>query len=341
MLDPQGDLLSLLVCPESKAPLVLKDGSLQTAGGRQYPLLDGVPILMDESIGEIRHEGELLAWPGYEPAIAFMLDSLPLDEVVLDLGSGNRALNHPRIIRSDICLTRHVDVVADAHALPFRDNSIGMVYATAVFEHLHSPWVAAEEIWRVLKPGGYALVDCNFVFPFHGYPAVYFNASAEGMRRLFRQFTELEVIAAPWQMPSFALRALIGEYLHFFKPMSAEEHSFAVALKALDGHAIQSFDTRFVQKEAQRIAAAVTYMGIKQSLGHETLLPEPLLQMWQRDAELQARFPKPAALLPAPVGPLQNLLHWAAVTGRHQDSALDEWFRTRVPFCKERSAPES
>ncbi len=339
MLQQECALLDLLVCPKSKSPLSRVGDALQSAEGLRYPLLDGVPILRDTSGGEVRHEGPLEVWSGYEPTIAFMLDSLPPNEVILDLGSGNRALDNPRIIRSDICLTAHVDVVADAHALPFKDNSIGMVYATAVFEHLHSPWVAAQEIWRVLKPGGYALVDCNFVFPFHGFPAVYFNASAEGLRRLFCQFTELQVMAAPWQMPSFTIETVLGEYLRFFKAESAEELRFAEALKNLRHHPLRSFDARFAQADAQRIAAAVTYFGTKQPEGSETLLPAPLLHLWQRDTALQARYERPADLLPSNEAPMSNLLHWAATDGRAVHPDIDVWYRACKPFSKGRFVP--
>jgi len=98
-------------------------------------------------------------------------------------------------------------VAGDAHALPFADESFAFVHATAVFEHLRQPFVAAQEIMRVLKRGGQLIVDCAFVFPFHGYPATYSNASAEELRELFEGCGEIFAGVSPWQAPSYALRS--------------------------------------------------------------------------------------------------------------------------------------
>lgn len=329
-------LLDLLGCPQCGAGLRRSGDGLHCEGGHAYAVRNGVPVLVTDPTQAQIHEGELEVWPGYEPTIGFMLNSLPSDAVILDLGSGNRALNDPRIVRCDVVLTPHVDVVADAHALPFRDGSLSMVYATAVFEHLHSPWLAAEEIWRVLKPGGYALVDCNFVFPFHGFPCVYFNASADGLRRLFSRFTELQVMAAPWQMPSFTLETLIGEYLRFFKARSAEEIQFAETLRGVLRHPLRRFDDCFAQADAQRIAAAVTYLGIKQPAGTDSLMPAFLRSLWATDAGLQARFPTIDQLIPDTSGPPMNLWHWCATEGRSRHPELARWFDERIPFHKGR-----
>ena len=42
----------------------------------------------------------------------------------------------------------------DLHNLDFESDTFDIVLSIAVFEHLHSPWVAMEEIFRVIKPGG-------------------------------------------------------------------------------------------------------------------------------------------------------------------------------------------
>ena len=52
-------------------------------------------------------------------------------------------------------------VRGDAHALPFADGRFDLVYCRYVLEHLWSPQRALEEMRRVLKPGGRALVQEN------------------------------------------------------------------------------------------------------------------------------------------------------------------------------------
>ena len=47
----------------------------------------------------------------------------------------------------------HAQMLVDAHALPFCDNSFPFVIAYAFLEHLQYPMVAMRETWRVLRPG--------------------------------------------------------------------------------------------------------------------------------------------------------------------------------------------
>jgi SAM-dependent methyltransferase len=48
--------------------------------------------------------------------------------------------------------------VADAEALPFQDDSFDLVYSHGVLHHTPDTWRAIDEIHRVLRPGGTAMV---------------------------------------------------------------------------------------------------------------------------------------------------------------------------------------
>jgi ubiquinone/menaquinone biosynthesis C-methylase UbiE len=52
-------------------------------------------------------------------------------------------------------------VRVDIHALGFRDNSFDLVIALGVLSWLHSPGIAAAEMARVLRPGGYLVVNAT------------------------------------------------------------------------------------------------------------------------------------------------------------------------------------
>jgi SAM-dependent methyltransferase len=44
---------------------------------------------------------------------------------------------------------------------------IDVLIADEVLEHVKKPWIAAEEIWRVLRPGGLAILYAPFMYPLH------------------------------------------------------------------------------------------------------------------------------------------------------------------------------
>lgn len=334
---PALKLLDVLACPCCKGALQATDASLACAGcARRFPLERGVPVLLPEPRPiEAVHDSELTVWDGYFSAVQDMLASLAADQIVLDIGAGNRRLADVRVIRMDVVWTPHVDVIGDAHALPFRDAALDFVLASAVWEHLRNPFEAAREVYRVLKPGGQVGVDCNFVFPFHGYPAVYFNASREGMRQLFADFREVAVEVAPWQMPSYAVEALLREYMRHFRPATPLEHEFSAAIQDLARFPLRDFDARFTQDMAARMAAGVSYMGQKQPRGDEHLLPPAVMELYRRDAGLQARYPRPAVLLASLLSAENDtLLAWARTEGAAKHPEIARWFESRTPFSR-------
>jgi SAM-dependent methyltransferase len=76
-------------------------------------------------------------------------------------------------IRLDFDDEYELDVVADARALPFADNSIDRVRADSVLEHIPHPHPVIHECFRVLRPGGAMIFATPFVFNLHGYPDDY------------------------------------------------------------------------------------------------------------------------------------------------------------------------
>jgi SAM-dependent methyltransferase len=91
-------------------------------------------------------------------------------------------------VKSDMSLGIDVDVAADAHDLaPFDDASFDAVVACSVWEHLERPWIAAEAVARVLRPGGLAYIATHQSFPVHGYPSDYFRFTTEAMAVLFAE----------------------------------------------------------------------------------------------------------------------------------------------------------
>lgn len=178
------------VCPRCHAALAEVDGC--AACGAVFGALDGVPVLIaddgDPAVRDLRSSGGAL--PTYDCAgmgVAAIDSALAAGGMILELGAGLDVHDTPNVVKTDAYMYSgaRLDLVADAHALPFADATFDFVFSLAVFEHLHSPWIAAREIARVLRPGGKAYTLCAFMQPLHGYPDHYFNATESGLARLF------------------------------------------------------------------------------------------------------------------------------------------------------------
>jgi hypothetical protein len=68
----------------------------------------------------------------------------------------------------------------DAHKLTtyFKEQEkFDLIFSSAVFEHLYMPWVAAMEIEKMLKAGGYVLIEAHFSFASHERPWNFFQFS--------------------------------------------------------------------------------------------------------------------------------------------------------------------
>ncbi len=186
-------------CPVCRGPLTGEpDAQKCCACGSEYGAIGGVPLLManaDRSLIDLRDDPRPL--PGLDCAglgIGPINDALARGDRILELGAGRETTTAPTVVRTDafVFAAEHLDAVADAHALPFRDASFDFVFSLAVFEHLHSPWLAAAEIARVLRPGGRVFTLCAFLQQLHGYPDHYFNISESGLRRLFSDGFDIE-----------------------------------------------------------------------------------------------------------------------------------------------------
>ncbi|MFA6006395.1 MAG: class I SAM-dependent methyltransferase [Candidatus Paceibacterota bacterium] len=88
------------------------------------------------------------------------------------------------------------DIVGDIHALPFMDNSTDAIICIAVLEHVENPLLAAQEMLRVLKPGGYLFVYVPFLYYYHaeiGYYKDFWRFTHDSVQYLFKDFSTVEV----------------------------------------------------------------------------------------------------------------------------------------------------
>lgn len=210
-------LLPLLACPRCGSQLTQHESRVVCAScSTAYPLRNGVPVLLPETIeeagtGEASVDDPVSRHPYSQESLKIIEEQK--DGWVLDLGAGGKLQRWDNVVQIDIFRYPMTDVVGSADRLPFRDNSFSAVISQAVFEHLQYPQAAVEEIRRVLKPGGVVKIDTAFLQPEHGYPHHFYNATETGLREWFREFDIRWSGVEPHQHPRWSLSWFMGVYL--------------------------------------------------------------------------------------------------------------------------------
>jgi len=212
--------LSILTSPKSGLPFEKTGGgSICFANGENYPIHSGIPVLINEedslfTIKDILSDTPTTQLAEYNNAKNWknfmrrkLLPALSNDkgmidrykalaaklhgEKVLILGTGKKVLfyksifSNCEVITSDVHSQFNPDIVFDAHSIPFKDDTFGLVLAGQVLEHCMRPWIVANEMQRVVKLNGLIHIEVPFNFPYHAAPYDFFRFTFTGLRSLF------------------------------------------------------------------------------------------------------------------------------------------------------------
>jgi len=130
------------------------------------------------------------------------------DRLYLDVGCGRRGRTFDNCLYLEVYPSISADIIIEpACRYPIADACLDGIGCFAVMEHMTEPWVAAAEFARMLKPGGIIVIDFPFLVPVHGYPSHYFNATREGLARLFDDgFERIRLVTASSQTPDHAIQ---------------------------------------------------------------------------------------------------------------------------------------
>jgi ubiquinone/menaquinone biosynthesis C-methylase UbiE/uncharacterized protein YbaR (Trm112 family) len=231
-----NELLNLICDPLTKEGLE-KKGEFLVGKNKSYPIQNGIPILLNNEIDQQREAEKLKqnkSKIGFSWALSHWYD-LDVDglfgksatggSLLLNFGSGSPLEKEKmtqkgyKVVSIDINAGyAGVDIIADGHYLPIKDNTFDVVTAFEVLEHLHEPWTAIKEINRVLKPGGYFVGSVAFLKEFHH---SYFHMSYWGVAKLMEYGGfEVEVI--------YGGQDIFSRLVHNILPLGPSKFSKAI-----------------------------------------------------------------------------------------------------------------
>lgn len=222
-------IIPKLRCPTCHSSLITRSTDLYCQNNicrKAYPIVKGVPILIDESRSifsvedfqqqrstTFRQQSEFKAMVGKViPSIGLNISAQKnyheFSELVkrqtqvatvLVIGGGaigegfETLMNDPciRLVEIDVSFGQRVSLICDAHDLPFEDGTFDGVVAQAVLEHVVDPMRCVSEIYRVIKPEGLVYAETPFMQQVHMGRFDFTRFTHLGHRRLFRQFSEV------------------------------------------------------------------------------------------------------------------------------------------------------
>ena len=138
---------------------------------------------------------------------------------LLVVGSGSKGTDTDRLWANptirvtvmDIYPSDSVDYIADAHDLPFAEDSFEGVWIQAVLEHVIDPNRVVAEIHRVLKPSGIVYSETPFMQQVHEGAYDFTRFTALGHRALFGNFEALAIgpLMGPATVLAWSIKYLV------------------------------------------------------------------------------------------------------------------------------------
>ena len=236
----------------------MDEESVAFAGGNCYPVVRGTPILIDEgsslfSIADVVANAPTTQARSYRSRKSLknyvrqrLLPALSVDGKsharyaelaakidpgpVLVIGAGDKAERYRQcfpnspVVITDVHTQFGVDLVLDAHGIPFDDETFSLVLAPQVLEHVSRPWIVASEIQRVTRRQGYIQIEVPFAFPVHGAPYDFYRFTPSALRFLFAkcELAKLHVPEGNWSGAAVAgSHALVDSFSNRYLRMLA------------------------------------------------------------------------------------------------------------------------
>ncbi|WP_293678546.1 class I SAM-dependent methyltransferase [uncultured Phenylobacterium sp.] len=127
-----------------------------------------------------------------------------------------------------------VDAVVDLEAGigPLPERHFQLAVCCSVLEHVAKPWKMAENITRVVAPGGRLYMSVPWVWRYHPYPDDYFRFSFRGIISLFPEFV--------WDVPHYSTN-VEGELIAVTEDNKGADNAMAKFAPREDGKAPRKY----------------------------------------------------------------------------------------------------
>lgn len=159
----------------------------------------------------------------YDPVALNIIEQFK-NGIILDNGCGLRNVYYENVVNFEIVDYPTTDILGIGEKLPFKTDIFDAVFSLAVLEHVRNPFECAQEIVRVLKPGGILYVAVPFLQPFHGYPDHYYNMTSSGLKNLFSDKLQIIECSVPLSgLPIWCLSWFLNSYIRGLPEKVAEE----------------------------------------------------------------------------------------------------------------------
>lgn len=183
---------------EQKVRQILNSQNSKTNVSEDYNfsengMIDRLKVLLKKN-GRIYYKilrilGPVFYHPQNKRMINNLLARFNHNSVIVNVGSGPAYFEERQdIINVDIYPYTAVDILSDGHSIPIIDNSVDLAISIAMLEHTATPQDSLREIYRIVRPGGYALVFVPFMQPFHAAPNDYYRWTEKGLEHLMKPF---------------------------------------------------------------------------------------------------------------------------------------------------------
>jgi SAM-dependent methyltransferase len=233
-----------LSCPHCRSRLSAAELLLCECCGNVYPIISGIPILIDEATSNFRlrsyqHPQSLSKGERAKRSLRWLLPTISLNvaarrnyarfrDIVLAMarkprvliiggatvGVGLRELladTRIEFVESDIVIDERTSLVCDAHTLPFADQSFDGVIVQTVLLYLQQYQRCIAEMLRVLKPGGAVYSETPFMEQVVGGAYDFYRFTLTGHEYNFRDFERVSsgITGGPAMATAWSIQYLL------------------------------------------------------------------------------------------------------------------------------------